>query len=90
MPCAWLPHLATPLPWSAKERAEHYFDGLDGKDLDESIAVARRLIDNGLWRPWMVRRFLRLHRHEVGRLMHRLGPMIPPRGGPPAQAPTAA
>ena len=79
MPCAWLPRLATPLPWSVKERAEHYFDDVDGKDLEHSLAVARALIDNGLWRPWMVRRLMRLHRHEVGRLMLRLGPMMPRR-----------
>ena len=59
--------------------ADDWFASLDGSDLAESLAVAREIIAAGAWRSWMVKRFMRLHRHEVTRLMRQLGPLIPPR-----------
>lgn len=87
LPLSPSPEKSPPNPpwsvWSRRDRVEVWFDGLDGRDLEESLAVAAEIIAAGAWRSWMVRRFIRLHRHEVTRLMRRLGPMIPPsRGGP--------
>ena len=50
---------------------------LDGHDLEETLALARAIIAARAWRSWMPRAFMRVHRHEVTRLMRRLGPMIP-------------
>lgn len=50
---------------------------LDGTDLAASLLVARSIILDGEWRSWMVKWFMRLHRHEVSRLLRQLGPMIP-------------
>jgi hypothetical protein len=58
---------------------DEWFRGLDGRDLGESMRVARAIIAAGAWRGWMLKRFMRLHRRDLSRLMQRLGPLIPPR-----------
>jgi hypothetical protein len=59
------------------EEGDAWFVGLDGHDLEASLAVARAIIAAGAWRPWMAHRFMRLHRHEVSRLLRRLVPLLP-------------
>jgi hypothetical protein len=69
---------STPPRPSSAEHAGRLIDELDGRDVEVSLALARSIIDAGAWRSWMVKRFIRVHRHETSRLMRRLGPMIPP------------
>ena len=59
------------------DNVDHWFATVDGRDLDATIALAREIIAAGVWRPGMLRRFIRLHRHEVTRLLRRLGPLVP-------------
>lgn len=59
------------------DNVDHWFATVDGRDLDATIALAREIIAAGAWRPGMLRRFIRLHRHEVTRLLRRLGPLVP-------------
>jgi len=82
--CSHLPSLPVSPLRGLRESPDRWLDEidrLDGRDLDASLAVAADIIAAGAWRSWMVRRFIRLHRHEVTRLMRRLGPMIPPSRG---------
>ncbi len=72
---SWLP-----LPSRSKTPPPHIaslMDALDGTDLEHSLRVASTIMREGEWRTWMVKWFMRRHRHEVTRLMRRLGPMIP-------------
>lgn len=69
----------SPLPPPA-ERRHPLIDGLDGGDVDATVDVVRRLLSNGDWRPWMLRALLRLHRHEVARLLSLLRPLLHERG----------
>lgn len=73
--------MTAPRGWT-RELAEAHIRVLDGRDLQRSLDVARAIIDAGLWRSWMARAFMRVHRGEVTRLMKHLGPMIPPSATP--------